>query len=197
MNQGPGTVQTRRKSDSRPGGCRSGGDQRAGAERASLEPGLLHRKRGELWARSSAPPVRLRVQPPHTSPSLGTWNLVRSVTGAYVGYRLPERAPDRRTALRAHRGPLRARPRMSAPPPPRPAGRRARRAPLARPGGRRGVPAAPERSLVGAFPGRRAARGRGLSAGPRTGGGAGRQFLEELGAAGGRGDFGHPGGRPA
>lgn len=70
--------------------------------------GLLYRKRralGLFKPLSSAPPVRLGIQPPRTSPSPGTWNLVRSVTGDYVGYRLPERAPDRRADLRAHRGP--------------------------------------------------------------------------------------------
>lgn len=91
-----------------------------GMNRASLDQGLLDRKRrqalGTFKPRSSAPPVRLGIQPPRTSPSLGTWNLVCSITGDYVGYRLPERAPDRRTDLRAHR-----RPDACAPPDVRPA----------------------------------------------------------------------------
>lgn len=151
---------------------------------------------GELCARPSAPPVRLGVQPPHTSPSLGTWNLVRSVTGDYVGYRFPERAPDRRTALRAHHGPLRARARMSAPPPLRP--RRAACAPDAPSRApREASPRCLKVRCAVLSPLRRAARGPGLSAGPEAGGGAGRPSLEARGAAGGRGDVGHSGGRPA
>lgn len=85
--------------------------------------------------------MRLGIQPPLTSPSLGTWNLVRSVTGDYVGYRFPERAPDRRTDLRAHRGPD-----ACAPPDVRPAPSAARE-----PGGVR-APAPRSRALGKAFP---------------------------------------------
>lgn len=51
--------------------------------------------------------IRFKATSGDILPSLANhhWNLVRSVTGDYVGYRLPERAPDRRADLRAHRGP--------------------------------------------------------------------------------------------
>lgn len=96
--------------------------------------------------------MRLGVQPPHTSPSLGTWNLVRSVTGDYVGYRLPERAPDRRTDLRAHRRPMRARPRTSARPAPSAAQSGGVRASGGtEPGAQKGVCIVPESSFFRAF----------------------------------------------
>lgn len=105
-----------------------------GMSRASLEPGLLHRKgRRALGTVLKHHLCDSGSNLPTTSPSLGTWNLVRSVTGDYVGYRLPERAPptDAPNCARTA-GLLRARPRMSAPPLLRPS--RAARAPRGRAG---------------------------------------------------------------
>lgn len=68
----------------------------------------------------------------------------------------------------------------------------------ARPGARRGVPAVPESSCLGACLVRGKQHGVWTDQeGSVAGSCAGRQFLEELGAVGGRGYFGHSGGRPA
>lgn len=71
-----------------------------------------------------------------------------------MGYRLPERTPDRRTNLRAHRGPDAC---ASPDVPPRPAPSAALepggvRVPgRARPGARKGVPLVPESSYLRAY----------------------------------------------
>lgn len=82
--------------------------------------------------------------------------------------------------------------------PPRPlGGPEARRRARPRPA-EPGVPAVPESSFFGACLLHVEQRGVwNYQKGPVLRGGAGRQFLEERGAVGGRGYFGHSGGRPA